>query len=181
MNNTAYVEKISSLFGRIVANSLQTQVPDEIADLDLTFQQLHALIFASQHELCSIGDIAAGLAISHPAAVKLVDRLQRKGLVDKSEDLQDRRVSCVGLTQLGCRIVESVQASRAETISRALQNMTPDEQAGLIAGLEKQLAASLETTNLVESSCLRCGTDHVRTCVVNRAHVALTGSGIENT
>ncbi|MDO8586956.1 MAG: MarR family transcriptional regulator [Armatimonadota bacterium] len=181
MNNTAYVEKISSLFGRIVANSLQTQVPDEIVDIDLTFQQFHALIFASQHQLCSIGDLASGLAITHPAAVKLVDRLQRKQLVDKSEDSQDRRVSCVRLTELGSQVVESVQAKRTETIARALGNMTIEEQTGLIEGLEKLLAASLETENLIESTCLRCGVGHTQTCVINRAHLALTGSGMEKT
>jgi len=181
MNSTAYVEKISNLFGRIVVNSLQAQVPEEISDLGLTFQQLHALIYAGQHEACSVGDIAAGLAVTHPAAVKLLDRLQRKGLVRKSEDLQDRRVSCVGLTRLGLRIVGAVQERRTETIRRALGKMTTEEQSGLVKGLEELLAASLETENLVESTCLRCGVGHDTTCVVNRAHLALTGSGIERT
>lgn len=181
MNSTAYVEKISSLFGRIIINSLQTQIPEELADVDLTFQQMHAMIYASQHETCSVGDIASGLAISHPAAVKLIDRLQRKALVSKSEDSQDRRVSCVTLTELGQSIVGSVQAKRAETVSRALEGMTLEEQAGLINGLEKLLAATLETENLIESTCLRCGVGHLQTCVVNRAHLAVTGSSIERT
>lgn len=181
MNGTAYMEKISNLFGRIVVNSLQAQVPDEIKDLDLTFQQLHALIYAGQHEACSIGDIASGLAVTHPAAVKLIERLIRKGLVRKSEDSQDRRVSCVSLTEIGRRIVKAVQERRTETIRRALEKMTAEEQSGLVKGLEELLAASLETENLVESTCLRCGIAHDKSCVVNRAHVALTGSGIERT
>jgi DNA-binding MarR family transcriptional regulator len=181
MNNTAYVEKISNLFGRIIVNSLQMQIPDELSDIDLTFQQLHAMIYTSQHDVCSVGDIASGLAITHPAAVKLIERLQRKGLVVKSEGANDRRVSCVGLTELGKVIVESVQAKRAEAIAKALENMTSQEQAGLVTGLEKLLAATLETENLIESTCLRCGVGHVQTCVVNRAHLALTGSGIEKT
>ena len=181
MSNTAYVEKISSLFGRIIVNSLQMQIPDELSDVDLTFQQLHAMIYTRQHEVCSVGDIASGLAITHPAAVKLIERMQKKGLVVKSEDLNDRRVSCVGLTDLGKGIVESVQAKRAEAIARALENMTLQEQAGLVTGLEKLLAASLETENLIESTCLRCGVGHTQTCVVNRAQIALTGSGIEKT
>lgn len=181
MSNTAYVEKISSLFGRIIVNSLQTQVPDEMSDIDLTFQQLHAMIFTSQHEACSVGDIASGMAISHPAAVKLIDRMLRKGLVVKAEDVQDRRVSCVSLTDLGRQLVESAQAKRTEAIAKALQNMTSEEQAGLVTGLEKLLAATLETENLIESTCLRCGVGHTQSCVVNRAHLALTGSGMERT
>ncbi|MDO8682267.1 MAG: MarR family transcriptional regulator [Armatimonadota bacterium] len=181
MNSTAYVEKISSLFGRIIANSLQLQIPDELVDVDLTYQQLHALIYINQHTSCSIGDLASGLAITHPAAVKLIERMQRKGLVTKNEDLQDRRVSCITLTIIGRTVVESVQARRSETISRALENMTLKEQQGLISGLEKLLAASLGSESLIESTCLRCGVSHMSNCVVNRAHVALTGSGIEKT
>ena len=181
MNSTAYVDKISSLFGRIIANSLQLQAPDDLGEVDLTFQQLQAMIFAGHHEPCSIGDIASGLAISHPAAVKLIERLQRKELVTKAEDAQDRRVSCVDLTPLGRRIVETVQAKRTAMVKHAMRDMTPGEQAALINGLEKLLAATLETENLIESVCLRCGASHTQNCVVNRAHVALTGSGIEKT
>lgn len=181
MNSTACVEKISSLFGRIIANSFQLQAADESADIDLTFQQLQAMVYTGQHDTCSIGDLASGLGISHPAAVKLIERLQRKELVTKSEDLQDRRVSCVSLTSLGAEVIEKAQLRRTETVERALMGMTDDEQAALISGLEKLLAATLENENLIESVCLRCGISHSQTCVVNRAHVALTGSGIEKT
>jgi len=181
MNSSAYVEKISSLFGRIIANSLEFTAPDETPDMDLTFQQLQALIYAGQHNASSVGDIAAGLDISHPAAVKLIERLLRKELVTKSEDSHDRRVSHVTLTDSGRRIVEHTQTRRAAMIQRALQDMTPGEQSGLITGLEKLLAATLDTENLIDSVCLRCGASHTSACVVNRAHVAVTGSAIERT
>jgi len=70
---------------------------------------------------------------------------------------------------------------RAGMIEQALRNMTPQEQSGLITGLEKLLAATLDTENLIDSVCLRCGASHTSACVVNRAHVAVTGSGIERT
>jgi DNA-binding MarR family transcriptional regulator len=181
MNSTAYVEKISSLFGRIIVNSLQMYTPDGAADVELTFQQVQALVYVNHHGGCSIGDLASGLAISHPAAVKLIDRLQRKGLTAKDEDPQDRRVSCVSLTEQGTQVVERIQQKRAMMITKALEHMTPDEQDGLIKGLEKLLAATLETENLIDSVCLRCGVSHSQTCVVNRAHLAVTGSGIEKT
>jgi len=181
MDSTAYVEKISSLFGRIIANSLQWQIPDGLRDMDLTFQQYHVMIYASQHEPCSVGDVASGLGISHPAVVGLIERLRRKRLVTKSEDARDRRVSFVRLTRAGGEVVEMVQSRRAGMIARALRDMSDDEQTALIAGLEKLLAATLETENVIESVCLRCGVSHTQNCVVNRAHVALTGSGIERT
>ena len=59
---------------------------------DLSRSQWEGALFIQRHADCSIRELAEGLDVSHPAAVKLVERLQRKGLIVRRESSADRRV-----------------------------------------------------------------------------------------
>lgn len=174
-----YVDKISNLFNRVMMNPLQFRIPEGAADLELTESQFQGLLFILHHDECSVGEMAEGLAFSHPAAVKTIERLQKKGLVYKAESEHDRRISTLSLTELGKRVVDDIQTERSEVIRRALGKMKQDEIENLIRGLESLLESSLDNEDMVDAVCLRCGTAHLGCCVVNRTKVAMTGSGIE--
>lgn len=59
----------------------------------------------SQNKHISIGELASLLGVSHAAATKNVDRLERKRLVKRKFDEMDRRRVLVLLTPLGLSIV----------------------------------------------------------------------------
>lgn len=178
MNTARYVEKITILFGRILAG---TQLDPEARDTGLTPSQLQGLAYLYHHGKSSVGDLAEGLGTSHPASVKLVDRLEKKGLVTRTASEADRRVSLVDLTEQGRDLARSVLAKKTEILSKALSRMDEPELEGLMRGLEGLLAGVLEDHSKVESICLKCGDDHIGCCVVNRAHLEMTGNTIENT
>ncbi len=67
----------------------------------VTSRQLELLIFLSQHNHLSVGEIATALKVSSAAATKAIVRLERKGLVTRSVDVMDRRCVNVGLTSGG--------------------------------------------------------------------------------
>jgi len=181
MDTAGYVEKISALFSRIMLEPLAVKLPAEAMDIELTDSQFQGMVYLLRHENTSIGDLAEGLSISHPAAVKMVDRLQKKGLVIREESATDRRVSHVRLTPLGAGIVEKAQAERLGTLTRATQQMAPDELEDLIRGLEALLSAALASKKAVDRACLRCGKNHIGCCPVNRAHSVLTGTAVTKT
>ena len=67
-----------------------------------------------------MGDIAHGLGTTHPAAVRLVDRLEKKELVQKAESKADRRISLVELTDLGREALDKIVAKRTDVLAQAL-------------------------------------------------------------
>lgn len=70
---------------------------------------------------------------------RMVASLERKGLVEKTNDPQDNRVVTVGLTPKGKAFVEGLQHAIAEAIGGALAPLSPAEQVLLGGLLEKAL------------------------------------------
>ncbi len=178
MDTARYVEKIATLFGKIVA---RMSVDSESEAMGLTPSQVQGLAYLFHHCESSVGDIAAGLGMTHPAAVKLVDRLRKKDLASRVESVTDRRVSIIGLTETGRLAADRILSARTESLARALGTMDQKQLEDVMRGLETLLAATLADQKTVESACLRCGDDHFGCCIINRAHLELTGATIEHT
>lgn len=68
--------------------------------LDLTMGQLKAL-FALTDTALTVGQVADLMGLSKPTASLLVDRLVHLGLVERTEDPEDRRRTHVRLTPAG--------------------------------------------------------------------------------
>ena len=76
-----------------------------------------------------VGDLARGLRITVGGTSKLVDRIERAGLIAREPDPDDRRASRVALTTAGKRrLTAALQTYEAEA-SRILGSvLSPDEQ-----------------------------------------------------
>jgi DNA-binding MarR family transcriptional regulator len=72
----------------------------------ITHRQRELLVYLLQQKQGSIGEIAAMLKVSSPAATKAVARLERKGLVTRKENEVDRRSVDVSLTNAGMQALE---------------------------------------------------------------------------
>jgi DNA-binding MarR family transcriptional regulator len=84
----------------------------------LTAQQHQALLavkgFPGRAEV-TIGELAERLNLKHHSVVGLVDRLMRRGLIQRRQDEADRRKVMVGLTpQAEALLLELTLAHRAE-------------------------------------------------------------------
>jgi len=178
MDTARYVEKIAVLFSRVVTGMESVA---EAGDVGLTPSQLIALSYLYNHGESSVGGIAQGLAITHPAAVRMIGRLREKGLVHRAPSKADRRVSIIRLTQSGQELVEGIITKRTEALSRALARVKTEDLENVMRGLEALLAAILMDKDDVESMCLKCGDDHIGCCIVNRTQLELTGTTIETT
>ena len=73
---------------------------------NITHRQRELLAYLLQRKQGSVGEIAAILGVSSPAATKAVARLERKGLVTRKENEVDRRCVCVSLTNAGMQALE---------------------------------------------------------------------------
>jgi MarR family transcriptional repressor of emrRAB len=112
------------------------------------------------------------LALSHPGVVRLADRLERRGLVERRRSDRDGRAVALRLTRAGRRAADEARAARAKAIDTALATLQADERRALDGMLERMLAA--QTTDRTASLviCRLCDPDvcgHPEKCPVTQA------------
>ncbi len=59
-----------------------------------------------------LGAVAKALRIAPRSATEVVDRLEKRGLVDRVADDVDRRAVCVRLTETGRQLLDEMSAAR---------------------------------------------------------------------
>lgn len=101
------------------------------------------------------------LGLSHPGAVRLVDRLVADGLVERREG-RDRRAVALYLTDRGHFLRVSLLKERLAAIRPIIELLTEPEQDTLSALLHKILS-SMETTDLQRCTLCRLCDDRVCT------------------
>ncbi|MES1240789.1 MAG: MarR family transcriptional regulator [Acidobacteriota bacterium] len=71
----------------------------------------------------TIGDVAAYLFLRHHSAVGLVDRAESAGLVERTEDQEDRRVVRLRLTDKGWAALAALSQLHLEELKRLAPEM----------------------------------------------------------
>jgi DNA-binding MarR family transcriptional regulator len=153
---TSFAEKLTSLFSDIVLQTMTVQLLRELDDLDITLSQLQALTFIGGHGTSTVGCIAEGLRVTHPAAVKLVDKLARKELVTRGVSASDHRQSEIRITADGRRLVNQVRSERTQRLERVLDRMSPADRSALIHGLQSFVTAALRDEGALDALCVSC-------------------------
>lgn len=74
---------------------------------NLTTSQLATLRQLGRHGSLSAGEVARGISVSQATITGIVDRLERRELVTRSRDSQDRRRVVIDLTDAGREVVAS--------------------------------------------------------------------------
>jgi DNA-binding MarR family transcriptional regulator len=186
---TSFAEKLTGLFSDIVLKTMTVQLLRELDELDITLSQLQALTHVAERRKCSVGAIAEGLGVTHPAAVKLVDKLVRKNLVTRGVAPVDHRQSEITITPDGLRLVNEVRRQRTQRLTQVLDRMSAEERQALIHGLEAFVTAALRDQGALDALCMSCQTLLPTDCIdfqmmlkektpaqVSRAEVSRTGS-----
>lgn len=153
---TSFAEKLTGQFSDIVVKTMTVQLLRELDDLDITLSQLQALTHVAERGKSSVGSIAEGLGVTHPAAVKLVDKLQRKELVTRGIAAGDHRLSEIGITLEGRRLVNAIRQARTQRLERVLNEMTATERQALIQGLQGFITAALRDEGALDQLCQSC-------------------------
>jgi DNA-binding MarR family transcriptional regulator len=77
-------------------------------------------------------ELAAAEGVAQASMSTLVARLVGQGLVRRGGDPQDARVVLLSLTPAGEDVVAQRRAARAERLTRALGELTPDDAARIV-------------------------------------------------
>jgi DNA-binding MarR family transcriptional regulator len=93
----------------------------------------------------SVGQLAQELEVSPPAATQLVDRLAEHGMVERHNDMADRRVVLVDYVPGMHEVAQRIMESRRGPLERAMRGLSDEEALALVKGL-KLLAATFGAT-----------------------------------
>lgn len=119
------VARIAEL-SEAIATTGQMVPKDFVMESELTLPQIMILyMLASGPE--KISDIARVQGMARSNASSMVERLVRKGLVERVSDPNDRRVALASLTNKGRKVVETANRSNYVAMEKVAAILTIDE------------------------------------------------------
>lgn len=95
-----------------------------------------ALSTISKEGPITLGELAAREQVAPPTITKVVEKLMASGLVERTADATDRRVSRVAVTRKGTKQLDVYRTRRTEWLAERLNNLTDDERARLEAAID---------------------------------------------
>jgi len=103
---------------------------------NFSMAQINALFRISHKGACGVSDLGDELGITSAAASQLLEKLVQQGLVQRSEDPQDRRNKRIVLTEQGNRILQDSIQARQGWLNQLAALFTPAEQEQLHQALQ---------------------------------------------
>lgn len=105
------------------------------------FGLLFAKMRAAGYERIRMTDVSRQLMITKPAATQAVNKLVEKGLVERVNDENDRRVVYIRPSEGGRRIFEDELEKKLMFIDRAVNRMGEEDANQLVALMDRFLSA----------------------------------------
>src|SRR3954471_1567332 len=124
-----------------VARHQRWQWREVLAPWELTPSQARALRVLVGREGVRISQLAEALHIAPRSATEVADSLERRGLVERERDPDDRRAVVVRPTEAGRRLRTEVERARAAA-TRALFAQLPAEDRAELARILRRLVDS---------------------------------------
>jgi DNA-binding MarR family transcriptional regulator len=99
-------------------------------DLSITHMKVLYVLQDSAAEL-SVKELGGQIGMSLPGASRTVDGLLRRGLVERREDAEDRRIKRLTVTPAGLDALARLEAARLAGIAAYAETLTPEQRARL--------------------------------------------------
>lgn len=72
-------------------------------------------------------DLAAALLLDSSSIVRILNGLEEAGLIERTEDKEDRRAKAIGITSQGRSLVRKVEATSEDVQREVLAGLSPDD------------------------------------------------------
>lgn len=117
---------IGSLFGK-VKTAMAAAFDAELAPLDITAAQYVILMSLAHGEVSCASELCKGISYDPGAMTRMLDRLERRGLVRRVPHPDDRRTFQLELTDEGRDVVPKLKAAGMKVLNRMLDGFSPNE------------------------------------------------------
>jgi MarR family transcriptional regulator, negative regulator of the multidrug operon emrRAB len=169
------MDRTANLLGALALALSDAQMQAMEAAYGLGGSATAALVTLGGYPGLSVAALAAVVGLSHSATVRLVDNLERRGVVRRMPGA-DRRSVGLGLTAAGLGLRDTVMQARADVLVRSLAAVPPDDTKMLTQVLTRLLEDLTTSRTAADHICRHCdenacGRDD---CPVERRAVALS-------
>jgi len=100
--------------------------------IHLSILQIQALMYLCHNKSVDMSDIAEYFHIELPSATSLINKLCDHKLVSRYEDLKDRRLVRITLTEDGKKLVEQAMCERRKKLEKMLSYLKDEEKLDLL-------------------------------------------------
>jgi DNA-binding MarR family transcriptional regulator len=112
----------------------------------LSFSQINILMRLYHGGITSVSEIGGLLGVTNAAASQAVDRLVGMGLIERSEDPEDRRTKRLALSQVGRATIEQGIEARSQWVAGVTNALNPQQQEMIISALTLLTSAAQKTS-----------------------------------
>jgi len=113
---------------------------EAVGVLELTLTQIKLMHYLEDADRpLTLKEGAELVKVSLPAASRLVDDLVRRGFAERHEDLEDRRMKRVSLTEDGRAVIRRLNAARLIGLQKFTETLTDPERERLQSALAQLL------------------------------------------
>ncbi len=149
------------LASTLIFSTAMTDLIDEqarrVIGKSFTMPQLKLLKLVARTEAGTISDVAAFLGVSNAAASKAVDRLVRRGLIERKESENDRRAIRLSLSDDGKRILERYEEIQLKTLDGLFRQFMPQDFIDAGELLDRLSLDLVGASSRPDELCFRCG------------------------
>jgi MarR family 2-MHQ and catechol resistance regulon transcriptional repressor len=117
--------------------ALAAEAARSIAGLGMCPSDFGALEVLLHKGPLAVNTLGSKLLLTSGSATTAVDRLEKRGLVERRNDPDDRRARMVCLTPAGRRLIRNAFASHAADMEKMVSVLTAAERSALVASLKK--------------------------------------------
>lgn len=117
------------LYEYVLDNIQKVVFPEELIRLKLSLSvfELLALMISDKHQSVTMSSLAQGMSVPMSTATGVVDRLVKKGLLERGRSEEDRRVVTVSLTESGREVIDDVKELLYSNLDRVRGILTVEE------------------------------------------------------
>jgi DNA-binding MarR family transcriptional regulator len=137
-------QELSRQLGAFVGFLMSTHGRDLISlahEFDISFSQMKALHHLHEEPTSvSVKQLGETLGLSLAAMSRAAEELVQRGLVNRTEDPDDRRIKRLCLTDQGRTLVQKMRELRMAGFEQFVATLTPKQQTQLVKALEPILA-----------------------------------------
>jgi DNA-binding MarR family transcriptional regulator len=133
-------ESVGYLISRVKSTMSNMVTQRAMAELGITSTQASILFMVASGKCLLAAELAREYGIDASAVTRLIDRLEKRGLLTRVRSSEDRRVVRLALTAEGCAIAARLPAIFNDVTGKLLSGFTPEETGFLKSLLRRVLA-----------------------------------------
>lgn len=126
----------------LAVGSLRCAASQRLVRLGVSMTHFHVLTLLRHHEAMPMGRLADILDASMSNATGIIDRMEERGLVERTRVPDDRRVVLVRPTQAGLDLIDEVELVKNDVMIRALARLS-DAQLQRLSTAVTDISAAL--------------------------------------